>query len=106
MAPSTQAARLCQGSEAAQQSLGRNQNMLGTQHAELGWSRVLGCPGMAPGQGSRGRLLCPEGLCIAQPWAATGLLGHEHDPAVKQQVRLLGQSLVLHPKQQQDSNPT
>lgn len=65
-APGMWAARLCQGSEAAQQSLGRNHNVFDAQHAEPGWSRVLGHPGTAPSQGSWGRLLCPEGLHITQ----------------------------------------
>lgn len=80
--------------------------MFDAQHVELGWSRVHGCPSTAPSQGSWRRLLCPEGLCITQPQAATGLLGLEHDPAIKWQVQLLDESLVLHMKQQQDLNPT
>ena len=105
-APGMWSAGLCEGSEAAQQSLGRNHNVFDTQHAKPGCSRALGRPGVTPSQGSWGRLPCPEGLCIAQPRAATGLLGQECGPAVKWQVRLLGESLVLHPKQQWDSNPT
>lgn len=84
--------------------------MLGIQHAELGWNMVFGRPGTAPSQGSWRRLPCLDGLCITQPRAATGLQGQgqeqEHDPAAKRQVWLLGESLVLHLKQQQDSNPT
>lgn len=95
-----------QGSGAAQQTLNKNHNMFDAQHVELGWSRVCGCPSTAPKQGSWGWLLCPEGPRITQPWAAKGLLGLEHDPAIQRQVQLLDESLVLHPKQQQDSNPT